>query len=196
MKSNTVLMMSVVLVSYSLLLSACNQGAKTSSDPKPNKTKEPAVSKDDTAEAKFSLLQSSTAKVYLGEKLSTLKTIASTNGKKVSVFQFSGVTCISCKEESPAVQAGFLGLTGVGRYVVFPNQIGEYKPEDYKGFTSKYAKNAAYVVDHNLTVLNEVRRDDTQFFGMYVILKPDGTAIILNEEGAAQEVVEKVKEVL
>ena len=189
MSKNTLKLLSVVVLSYAFLLSSCVQKSSKPTSPKPIKI---------GAESQDKSLSSIDSEIYLGDKLTTLRKIVSSNNKKLSVFQFSGVVCQSCQEDSPEVQRQLKQLTNVASYVIFPNVEEAYTKDRYLEFVSKYASGVPYLVDQNLDVLLSVRNPniESQFFGIYLIVKPDGTAKILNEESAFKSVVEEVKKSL
>ncbi|MCX6127130.1 MAG: hypothetical protein NTV34_20600 [Proteobacteria bacterium] len=115
-------------------------------------------------------------------------------GKPYTVFQFSGVTCESCKADSPKVQAELAKMNNVARVVVFPNVDAPYSEDEYQGFIRQYAPGAARLVDNNLAVLKELRKEKSQFFGLYVVVRSvDGKAFVMNESDAHLNIVNAVK---
>lgn len=197
MSKQAVCITSQLFMSFALTVSSCGpQASSTGSKPQPGQTGD--ESPNDSSSG-FVELSSVDAKIYLGNQLSTLRALTKSNGKKLSVFQFSGVLCESCKEDSPGVQEKLSALKDVARYVIFPNLKDEFSTADYTNFVSSYAKNASYVVDHEQSVLKTVRlrkNDVTQFFGIYLLVKPDGKVLIMNKPDAFTQVVSVVKDSL
>jgi hypothetical protein len=135
--------------------------------------------------------------VVPGAGSKTLLDIVKASGKDIGVFQFSGVTCASCMEESPQVVADLTpNLAKVQMYVIFPSAENAYTPSEFQGFVSKYAKIAKYVIDSDQSVLKAIRKNKTQYFGLYILMKKDGTGIILNDDKSSTQVGEKVTSLL
>jgi hypothetical protein len=127
----------------------------------------------------------------------SLASIAANSGRELSVFQFAGVTCESCKEEGPVVTASLAKFASrVNRMVIFPNQVSEFTQDRYEGFTRAYMAGAPYVIDDTLSVIKTVRANSTQYFGVYILVSRDGRGRILNEDKAFRNVEAAVAQVL
>jgi AhpC/TSA family len=118
--------------------------------------------------------------------------IAKNSPADVVVFEFFGVECVSCTTEAPYVSSVLAKFgTRVQTVVIFPNQLGEYSTDRYEEFTEKYAANSPYAVDGTLEVLKKIRKNATQYFGIFAIVAKDGRGTILNSNpGTEYQLVE------
>jgi len=168
-------------------LTSCSSPAKKSAEP----AKKPAVVRPSDS---FETNAAVSLAVSDGANLTSFAAMAKSSGKAYAVFQYSGVTCQSCQEHSPKVQADLSNLSNVARIVVFPNTIGAYTETEYQGFISQYASGADRLIDHTQLVLKSIRADKNQFFGIYVVVRAsDGKAMVLNESDAHLTVYGLVK---
>lgn len=139
--------------------------------------------------ATMSVLQNGSAK--------TLAQVAAANSTPFTLFQFAGVTCESCKTESPHITQVMAKFPGkISRYIIFPNQASEYQPSEYQGFTSTYASSNPYLIDDSLSVIKKVRANTTQYFGVYILVAKDGRGTVLNAENAYLQVESTLKSVV
>lgn len=135
--------------------------------------------------------------VLVNGRSTTLQQIAQSNGKAVTVFQFSGVTCESCKVDSPLVSKQLQPYASkVAKVVLFPNQPDEYTAAEYGGFVNSYSPASSYAIDGDLSVLKGIRKKSSQFFGLYIIMRADGSGVILNEDNSYQYVLNSVTQLL
>ena len=127
----------------------------------------------------------------------SLVNIVKSSGKQIGVFEFVGVTCEACKTESPAAAALLAPYANsVTRVAVFPNLANQYTTAEYQNFINLYSQGARYAVDSDLSLLKSIRADNTQYFGLFVIVKADGTGVVLNQKDALSRVVPSVKTAL
>jgi hypothetical protein len=135
--------------------------------------------------------------VLQGSGMVSLASIAAKSTADLTVFQFAGVTCESCKTEGPYV-ASVLSKYGskVSRMVIFPNKASEYTAAEYSTFTRTYAASAPYVIDDSLAVIKKVRSKTTQYFGVYILVAKDGKGQILNQDEAYKGVEAAVAKAL
>lgn len=132
-------------------------------------------------------------KVLQNGQMRSLVDIVKSSGKSLGVFQFSGVTCESCKVEGPHVlQQLAPNSSKILFQVIFPNEYSQYTPAEYQGFTQKYAANSPYVVDSDLSVLKHIRTSNSQYFGLYILLRTDGTGEVLTHKEAYRDVAQRV----
>lgn len=179
----------------SFLLVACGSSSSTSSQPnKP--AQQPATIP--TNGAAYPALAMANTNVLLNATTSqSLVNIVKAAGKQVGVFEFVGVTCGSCKIESPQAAAQLAPYADrVTRLVVFPNGANEYSAAEYQGFINSYSQGARYAVDSDFSLLNSVRADAKQFFGIFVIVKSDGTGVVLNQGDALSRMLPAVQAAL
>ncbi len=190
-----------------LVAFSCAPKAKTQESPskKPATTKpgdepidEPGVdpNKDPKTTSKYAFTKNSVVDLSVVDNNSTTKSLRSiAQGKKITVFQFSGVTCAECQITGPEVRAGINKLGSDAQVVVlFPNKLSAYQTSDYKGFVDSYSKGSRFAVDKDMAVLTNIRSSKDQFFGLYIIVKQDGTTHILNKiKNEPSTVLEAVK---
>jgi hypothetical protein len=155
------------LIGLLLLTASCAPKASTTGKQEPKK---PAVTKDNSF-IDLKVFESATKEV-------TLKSMAS--NKNVTVFQFSGVTCKECMETSPVIRAGVDELGSQAQVVVlFPNPKSAFATtKEYLNFINKYSKNSRFAVDDTRIVQKTIRSSDEDFFGMYMVVKKDGTSVV------------------
>lgn len=135
--------------------------------------------------------------VLQGSSSVSLASIAAKSSSDLTVFQFAGVTCESCKTEGPFVTTALSKFgSKVNRMVIFPNKASEYSAAEYSGFTKTYAGNAAYVIDDSLAVIKKVRAKTTQYFGVYILVGKDGKGLVMNQDNAYQSVEAAVAKIL
>lgn len=191
----------VVLIVAVASLTSC-QSSSGDSPHSGNSSPKPAVQSDDprgssATSSGASDIGAASMIVLQNSNAVSLAAIAAKASGTVTVFQFAGVTCESCKTETPYVTSA-LSKFGqqVAHIVVFPNKASEYSPSEYLEFTSRYANAAAYVIDDSLSVLKKVRANVSQYFGVYVLVTKDGKGIILNQEQAYKDVQTNVSKIL
>lgn len=127
----------------------------------------------------------------------SLAEIAKKSTADVVVFEVYGVTCESCKVDGPYVSEALKKFgSKVQTIVIFPNKIGEYKRQDYEGFTNSYAARSAYVVDDTLKVRASIAADTTNFLGIYAVVAKGGQGIFLNGNDAYRSVESVVAKAL
>jgi len=152
-------------------------------------TKKPTQTNSETGTQSSSLSDIGASQLFLikdGVKVS-LADIARANSSALTVFQFSGVDCLSCRTESPQVgQALTKYGSNVSRVVIFPNPVDEYPASSYQEFTRQYANNAPYANEtgFDLSVLRTIRATNTQYFGIYVLVSKNGLGQVLNMDQA------------
>ncbi|MCX6125588.1 MAG: hypothetical protein NTV34_12715 [Proteobacteria bacterium] len=130
----------------------------------------------------------------VGSPSTSLLEIVKASGKALGVFQFSGVTCESCKADSPRVMNDLRPYSkDLQTVVVFPNAPNDYSAADYLGFVSSFAQGAKYAIDGDLSVLKSIRKKSSQFFGLYILLKKDGSGLVLANDDSHLEVLKSVK---
>lgn len=137
--------------------------------------------------------------VARGSSQISLAEIARQNSAQLTVFQFSGTDCIPCQSESPHVgQALSKYGSKVARVIIFPNEYSEYPASAYTDFTRQYAGNAPYVteIDSSVPVLNAIRANRSQYFGLYILVNRQGQGMILNMDHAYLKVDDAVAAVL
>jgi hypothetical protein len=139
----------------------------------------------------------SSAPIYVGQSMTktTVKSLASSSGKKLLVFQMSGVTCEECFEHTTeALQQLQPYSKDIGFYVIFPTPRNEYPVEQYQGYITNHAKGTgtSFVVDDTAQILQATRRDLSQFYGMFLIVRPDGTLKNLNQVGDVNRLGQEV----
>ncbi len=150
-----------------------------------------------TTDTGLSDIQSSAMMVTKGSSLISIAAIAKNSTADIVVFQFYGVTCLSCREEGPFVSSALSKFgSKVQTYVLFPNRLEEYKASDYESFSSKYAQNSPYVVDGSLEVLKKIRANNSQYFGIYLVVSKDGRGTALTMDGAYKSVESTVQQAL
>jgi hypothetical protein len=152
------------------------------------------ASKTDTG---LSDIRSSSLMVTQGSSKVSLADIAKKSTAELVVFQFYGVTCLSCMTEGPFVSDALAKYgSKVQTYVIFPNARGEYTTAQYEGFTKSYANSSPYAVDETLETLKSVRVKASQFFGIYVLVAKSGQGVKLTADEASKTVEPAVKKAL
>lgn len=142
-------------------------------------------------------ISSSSLMVAQGSSKVSLADIAKKSTAELVVFQFYGVTCLTCKTEGPFVSDALAKFgSKVQTYVIFPNARGEYTTAQYEGFTKSYAKSSPYVVDETLETLKSVRAKTSQYFGIYVVVAQNGQGVKLTSDDASKTVEAAVKKAL
>jgi hypothetical protein len=150
-----------------------------------------------TTSAALSEIGTATMSVLQNGSARTLAQVAAANSTPFTLFQFAGVTCESCKTESPHITQVMAKFPGkISRYIIFPNQASEYQPSEYQGFTSTYASSNPYLIDDSLSVIKKVRANTTQYFGVYILVAKDGRGTVLNAENAYLQVESTLKSVV
>ena len=187
------------IVAGSIMLSAC--GSKSNSQqgqsPKPaNQT--PATNTQTSNGVGLPVLAAANTNILLtAQTPQSLVSIVKNSGKQVGVFEFVGVTCEACKTESPAIALQLAPYANnVTRVAVFPNAANQYTAAEYQNFINLYSQGARYAVDNDLTLLKSIRADNSQYFGLFVVVKSDGTGVVLNQTDALNRVVPAVKTAL
>ena len=181
----------------SMLLIACGQSSSSSSQPnKPATQQQPATIP--TNGAAYPALASANSNVLLNATTAqSLVNIVKSSGKSVGVFEFVGVTCESCKTESPQAAAQLAPYAAnVTRVAIFPNAANQYTAAEYQNFINTYSQGARYAVDNDLTLLQSIRADVSQYFGIFVIVKSDGTGVVLNQSDALSRMLPAVQAAL
>ena len=168
--------------------------SKASPTPVPTSTSDPVINGP-----KVVALASGQLKVIQGagsQSISLLE-IVKASGKAMGVFQFSGVTCESCKADSPRVMNELRPYSkDLHTVVVFPNAPNDYTTAEYQGFISSFAEGAKYAIDGDLSLLKSVRKKNSQLFGIYILLKKDGSGLVLANDDSHLEVLKSVKSLL
>jgi len=187
----------IKVLALSLVLAAVSCAEKQSPSDKSSKN-QPVADAQTPGESNYAFTNNPATKLTLntsdGKGTTTLESHARSSGKAYSVYQFSGVTCESCMQDSPKVQADLKRLSQVSRVVVFPNQFAEYTSSEYQGFINSYAPGAARLVDSNLSVLKSIRRNNSQFFGLYIVVRAsDGQAFVVNSDDAHLRIYDAVR---
>lgn len=181
-KTTLLISMSVV----TMLLMGCSSSSQS------------ANSKPAPATISFAALAAANNTILVnGQVPATLVNMVRNAGKSVGVFEFVGVTCESCKTESPMITSQLAPYAAsVTRVVIFPNQVNQYTNSEYQTFVNTYAVGSTYAVDNDLTLLKSIRANSSQYFGIFVIVKSDGTGVVLNQEDAASRVISNVQTAL
>lgn len=181
-KTTLLISMSVV----TMLLMGCSSSSQS------------ANSKPAPATSSFAALAAANNTILVnGQVPATLVNMVRNAGKSVGVFEFVGVTCESCKTESPMITSQLAPYAAsVTRVVIFPNQVNQYTNSEYQTFVNTYAVGSTYAVDNDLTLLKSIRANSSQYFGIFVIVKSDGTGVVLNQEDAASRVISNVQTAL
>ncbi len=181
-KTTLLISMSVV----TMLLMGCSSSSQS------------ANSKPAPATSSFAALAAANNTILVnGQVPATLVNMVRNAGKPVGVFEFVGVTCESCKTESPMITSQLAPYAAsVTRVVIFPNQVNQYTNGEYQTFVNTYAVGSTYAVDNDLTLLKSIRANSSQYFGIFVIVKSDGTGLVLNQEDAASRVISNVQTAL
>ena len=151
----------------------------------PATTQSPTTTQDSTltdiGASSFMLLQ--------GSSMVSLASVAGKSSSALTVFQFAGVDCESCKTEGPYINSALAKFgSKVTRMVIFPNKESEYSTARYAEFTKNYAGNSAYLIDDSLAVIKKVRAKTTQYFGVYILVAKDGKGMIMNQDNAYRDV--------
>lgn len=173
-------------IAGSILLIACGSQSSSQQGQKPAQS------------SMFTALSAVNTPILLSAQTpQTLLNVVRSSGKAVGVFEFVGVTCESCKTESPAVAAQLAPYANsVTRVVIFPNAANQYTTAEYQNFINSYSQGARYAVDSDLVLLKSIRADKSQYFGLFIIVKSDGTAVVLNQSDAVNRVLPAVKAAL
>jgi hypothetical protein len=172
------------------ILAGCAPKASTKAGTKPKPAsapQEPEVPTDPTnpsKTAKYPFTTNNVASMTVVDNNSKTVTIQSiAQSKELTVFQFSGVTCAACQISSPRVKAGLAEFGNRTQVVVlFPNKVSEYSTADYKSFVDPYSKGSRFAVDKDMAVLRKIRKNNNHFFGLYILVKQDGTTYVFDEE--------------
>ena len=187
-KTTLLISMSVV----TMLLIGCSSQSNQSTNTKP------APATNNNSSSGFAALSAANNPILVnGQASTTLVNIVRNAGKSVGVFEFVGVTCESCKTESPMITSQLAPYAAsVTRVVIFPNQVNQYTSSEYQTFVNTYAVGSTYAVDNDLTLLKSIRANTNQYFGIFVIVKSDGTGMVLNQDDAASRVISNVQTAL
>lgn len=136
-------------LTLAMVLSAC----ATEQAQKTNAAKQPAAANADVQKLeKPEKGEGTTIKVYRDRsksELSLLDAVKAT-GKKVAIFQFAGVECLSCFDESKEIEAKIKASPkgkDIAHIVVITDLFKDYKDEEFKEFMTKYAPNGTAVYD-------------------------------------------------
>lgn len=184
-------------------LVACGQQASTSSQPPKPATQQPGNQQSGNQSgnqqpssfntipangAAYPNLAAANMNILLNATMpQSLVNIVKSAGKQVGVFEFVGVSCLACKTESPEAAAQLAPYADqVTRIAVFPNAANQYTASEYQNFINMYSQGARYAVDNDLALLKTIRYDASQYFGIFVIVKSDGTGVVLNQNGLAR----------
>lgn len=168
------------------MLASCQPPAAKDSG---SRNQQPLPSQPPAQTSSLSDIGASSMMVLQGSTMVSLASIAAKSPADITVFQFAGVTCESCKTEGPYVASGLAKFgSKVSRMVIFPNKASEYTAAEYAGFTRSYAANAPYVIDDTLAVIKKVRAKTTQYFGVYILVSKDGKGLIMNQDEAYKNV--------
>lgn len=184
----------------SMILLGCGQSSNQQQQQQGGKTQQPAANNNSnmipSTGAPYPALAAANQSLLLNGTVSqSLVNIVKSSGKPVGVFEFVGVTCESCKTESPQAASQLSGLN-VTRISVFPNKVNEYTAAEYQNFVNTYSPGARYAVDNDLALLKAIRSSNAQYFGIFVVVKSDGTGVVLNQTDALSQMLPAVQAAL
>ena len=182
-----------------LLMQASLITMLASCQPPASKGQQPTATQTPTTNQSSTLTEigASSFMVLQGSSMASLASIAAKSSSDITVFQFAGVTCESCKTEGPYVTSALSKFgSKVSRIVIFPNKATEYSALEYSNFTKAYTGNSPYVIDDSLAVIKKIRAKTTQYFGVFILMSKDGKGMIMNQDNAYKDVEGAVSKVL
>ncbi len=179
------------------LLAGCQPPAAKDTGSKGQKPTAPTTTQPTNSSSSLGDIGASSLMVLQGSSTVSLASIADKSASDLTVFQFAGVTCESCKTEGPFVTSALSKFgSKINRVVIFPNKAAEYTAAEYSGFTRSYTASSPYVIDDSLAVIKRVRAKTTQYFGVYILVAKDGRGMIMNQDNAYKDVEAAVTNIL
>lgn len=129
--------------------------------------------------------------IYVNEQPTSLCNVLRLNNKKVAIFQFAGVDCLSCQDEAKATQAA-LAVSGAGAVVMhvlaFTHKRGDFTAQDRQDFARKNAPTAFLANDYDQRMwnfVNPMKRPAT------LIMNTDMQAVRITSEGEIPTIAAK-----
>ena len=134
--------------------------------------------------------------IYVNEQPVRLCDVLRMNNKKVAIFQFAGVDCLSCQDEAKATQAGLLSsgnAASVMHVLAFTHKRGDFTPQDGQDFARKNAPSAVTGNDYEQKMwnfVNPTKRPAT------LIMNIDMQAVAVTNEGEISGIVARAASLL
>ena len=175
-------MKKVLLLAAVLMLNGCGaQLARTTNT-------RGAQDNSDSQGGTFKHYDLASFKILDGNRKETnMKKYMADNKLDVAIFQFAGVICISCQEESNYFQKELNSYAGgkVGHVIVYTDYIDEYTEEQYKYFMKTFAPNGLRAHDIEAKLWHQFSINPALPARPTVLaVNSAGFGLLINKEGA------------